>query len=71
MEGPLDKLGWIAEMSVFLQFNGLSKCIIPLPVQARKRLKVLKVTVILACSDYTNLESALDEVLQLDFPAVP
>lgn len=46
-------------MSVFLQLNGLSKCITPLPVQARKRFKVLKVTVVLACSGYTNLVSLM------------
>lgn len=46
-------------MSVFLQLNGLSKCITPLPVQPRKRFKVLKVTVVLACSIYTNLASLM------------
>lgn len=55
MAGTLDKLGWIAEMCV-LQLNGLSKYITPLPVQARKRLKV---TTVLACSGYTNLASLM------------
>lgn len=41
------------------QLNGLSKYITPLPVQVRKRLKVLKVTIVLACSGYTNLASLL------------